>query len=150
MRRLVLGNSQGAQIQAGRACRESTASREISLRRKRSQPYLDALRKLDAGGALADPAGLDALREAIASEFPEAEAAPLGWVAKCYLGIPYEVHTLDPAGAIARHYRWGEALPPALERARALARSGRYLVIEVHTDRLVAIADDGATSVCAI
>jgi hypothetical protein len=146
--RQVLGGSSESQASKSVHQRHAPVSRQEMLRTKRSQRYLDALRGLDAGGALADPAALAALHEAITAEFPEAELAPLGWVAKCYLGMPYEVHTLDATGAITRHYRWGEPLPPALERARSLARSGRYLVIEVHADRLIAIADDGATSVC--
>lgn len=148
MVRQLLDNKVAARLQPATA-RQVPGHREELLRRKRSKRYIEALQRLDSGGALADPDANEALREAIEAEFPQAEAAPLGWVAKCYLGIPYEVHTLDPLGAIAQHYRWGEALPPQLERARALAGSGRYLVIEVHSDKLIAVAEDGATSVCA-
>lgn len=38
-------------------------------------------------------------------------------------------------------------MPGGMERARSLAASGRYAAIEVFSDRLVAIADDGTTSV---
>ena len=147
MRQVLSGSSEG-QLSKPASQRHAPINRQEMLRTKRSQRYIEALRRLDAGGALADPAALASLREAITAEFPESELAPRGWVAKCYLGVPYEVHTLDATGAIVRHYRWGEPLPPTLERARSLARSGRYLVIEVHADRLIAIADDGATSVC--
>jgi len=144
----------GGPLQSERTLAPATRTRspiggEEALRKRRSPAYLAALKGLDLGGH-SNTQALDALRQAIAAEFPQAEAAPLGWVSKCYLGVPYEVHTLDASGSIVIHYRWGEPLPPPLERARALARSGRYLMIEVHADRLVAISEDGATSVCAI
>jgi hypothetical protein len=116
------------------------------VRQRRSPAYLEALRALDSGGEIVDSARLAALREAIAAEFPDQDL-PLGWVARCYLGAPFEVHTLDPTGQIVRHFKTSEALPRGLERARGLARSGRYLFIEVHTDRLVAVGEDGGTSV---
>ncbi len=119
-----------------------------SLRRPRSSRYLDAVRQLDGGGAVVDAARMAAIRDAIKAEFPDGPASwPLGWVAKCYLGVPYEVHILDLSGQIVRHFKQGEALPGGLERARGLAASGRYATIEVYSDRIVAIAMDGTTSI---
>jgi hypothetical protein len=131
-----------------RVSRTTTVAPSIErLRQKRSNVYLEALGSLDAGGTLVDATRLASLRDAIAAEFPPGQTLPLGWVAKCFLGAPFEVHTLDPSGEIARHFRGSEAMPPALERARSLARGGRYLFIEVYVDKLVAIAGDGTTSV---
>jgi hypothetical protein len=118
------------------------------LRRPRSGRYLDAIRQLDSGGAVVDAARMAAIRDAIGAEFPDGPASwPLGWVAKCYLGAPYEVHILDLSGQIVRHFKQGEALTGGLERARGLAASGRYATIEVYSDRIVAIAMDGTTSI---
>ena len=89
-----------------------------------------------------------ALREVISAEFPDGPGNwPLGWVSKCHLGSPFEVHTLDFSGEIVRHFKRGEAMPDGLERARGLAASGQYALIEVFSNQLVAIAADGSTSV---
>ena len=128
----------------------SSRGRQLSveqLRRRRSGNYVEAVSKLDTGGPVSAP-DLDAIRSAVAAEFPDGPASwPLGWVSKCYLGTPYEVHIVDIAGHIIQHFKRGEAMPGGMERARALAASGRYAVIEVFSDRLVAIANDGTTSV---
>lgn len=117
-------------------------------RQRRSQRYMDALQKLDSGGHLADHELQREIREAIAAEFPAGPSSwPLGIVAKCYLGVPFEVHTVDMSGQIIRHYKIGESLPGEMEHARRLAASEAYLVIEVYTDRLVAVSADGTTSV---
>lgn len=118
------------------------------LRRPRSSRYLDAVTQLDSGGVVVDAARIAAIRDAIAAEFPDGPGSwPLGWVAKCYLGAPYEVHILDLSGQIVRHIKKGEAMSDGLERARGLAASGRYATIEVYSDRIVAIAMDGSTSI---
>lgn len=119
-------------------------------RRRRSPAYLDAVRELDAGGRTIAPDRLAAVKDAVAAEFPDGSGTwPLGWVAKCFLGPPFEVHLLDLSGQIVRHFKVGEALPGDLERARRIAASGQYSVIEVFSDRLVAIAADGSTAVMA-
>ena len=118
------------------------------LRRRRSTAYLAALAALDAGGRLVDRDKIADLREAISAEFPPGAGLPLGWVSKCYLGPPYQVHILDLTGGIVEHYRGSEPMPGLLERARALAVGGRYAFVEVYPDKLVAVGTDGATSVC--
>ncbi|MCE2563157.1 hypothetical protein [Komagataeibacter sp. FNDCF1] len=117
------------------------------LRRRRSGNYVDAVSRLDTGGPVSAP-DIDAIRAAVTAEFPDGPASwPLGWVSKCYLGTPYEVHIVDISGHIIQHFKRGEAMPGGMERARSLAASGRYAVIEVFSDRLVAIGSDGTTSV---
>ena len=88
---------------------------------------------------------LDKLR----NEFPEINVAEilLGIVAVCYLGKPYEVHTLDLNGGIIQHYRAGESLPGALDKARSLAIRGGYEYIEVYADCCRAISSNGSVSV---
>lgn len=51
---------------------------------------------------------MDELMKAIQEEFGTAEltSLPLGIVSKCFLGHPYEVHTLDLSGSqIIKHYK---------------------------------------------
>jgi hypothetical protein len=117
------------------------------LRAPRTRAYVELMARLDAG-TLHETGAVEALLEAIRVEFPELGLAdlPLGWVSRCYLGDPYEVHTLDMAGCIVRHYRRGESLPPELERARALALHPAYAFIEVHRDTLCCVREDGTVT----
>jgi hypothetical protein len=107
----------------------------------RSCGYLQCLSVPD----IAEAGTLDAsaLVEAIASEFGVAEAVPIGCVAECYLGKPYEVHVLDLAGGIVEHYQTSQSMPMPFERARRLALHHAYIAIEVYHDRLVCLRADG-------
>lgn len=98
---------------------------------------------------------------------------PLGVVSKCFLGSPYEVHTLDLSTArvstdpnvqfegggpgidgskgvvlvdIISHYKRGEALPGQLQKARNLAMHNSYALIEVYNNKMILIREDGSTS----
>lgn len=124
-----------------------TATLDKHLRKKRSKEYVDAMMKLDAGGG--HHSDIDSICEQIASEFPELEIGGilLGVVSKCYLGKPYEVHTLDISMTIIQHYKTGESLPPELEKARSLANNPSYAFIEVYTDRCCAVDSRGNVSV---
>ena len=146
VRRLLSAERATQSLQSGAA--NKSAVTVARSRQRRSREYMDALRKLDSGGHLADDELLREIRDAMAAEFPAGPSSwPLGIVAKCYLGVPFEVHTVDISGQIIRHYKIGEPLPGEMERARRLAASEAYMVIELYTDRLVAIAADGSTSV---
>ncbi|WP_406240232.1 hypothetical protein ACF3NX_15355 (plasmid) [Acetobacter orientalis] len=129
---------------------QPTKGRQLTAeqcRQRRSATYIEAVRRLDTGGPISGP-NIAVIRDAVAAEFPHGpESWPLGWVSKCYLGAPYEVHIVDISGHIIQHFKRGEPLPHGMERARSLAASGQYAVIEVFSDRLVAIAEDGTTSV---
>ena len=139
--------------------RQETASRTGSkldplqvdrvLCRKRSQKYMDAIAKLDAGGHVHNQQQVEAVIAIIREEMPEIEIdmGPVGIVSKCYLGTPYEVHTLDITGGIIEHYETFRKMPGLLERARGLARSGSYAFIEVYADALRAVKTDGSVAV---
>ncbi|QYD69019.1 hypothetical protein KZJ38_01050 [Paraburkholderia edwinii] len=119
------------------------------LRMKRSASYMDAMLKLDAGSHLHNQQAIDALVAAINDEFPDIsiDQYPVGIVAKCYLGPPYEVHTLDRMGNIIQHYKHFESLPPLLARGRALAVHAQYAFVEVYTDKVIAVTASGDTSI---
>lgn len=119
------------------------------LRKTRSKKYMDALRRLDAGGHVHNKDQVDEIINAIREEFPELEISDvlLGYVSICYLGKPYEVHTLDLSGGIIEHYKSGEPLPNGLEKARSIALRGGYDFIEVYAGCCRAISSSGMVSV---
>ena len=119
------------------------------LRKPRSKEYMDALHKLDAGGHVHNEHKVQEIIGAIQNEFPEVEICGilLGFVSICYLGAPYEVHTLDMTGQIIEHYKAGHPLPNGLEKARAIAIRGGYDFIEVYVDCCRCISSTGAVSV---
>ena len=94
---------------------------------------------------------------ALREEFPDlaVENYPLGIVAKCYLGAPFEVHTFDfgaevlPAN-IVHHYKTFETLPAPLEMARSLALNPAYAFVEVYTDKLVPVATARTVSIISL
>ncbi|WP_328618131.1 hypothetical protein OHS18_20500 [Amycolatopsis sp. NBC_00355] len=111
---------------------------------RRSDNYLRAVRALDASGNLS-AVEIDEFIDGVRREFAEKyHTIPTGIVAECHLGEPFEVHTLALDGSIIEHYRRGQELPAALERARALAVSPAYLAVEVYPDRLVCVRADGS------
>lgn len=122
------------------------------LRQKRSKAYMDALHKLDAGGHVHNQQKVDEILNTIRNEFPEVEISGilLGFVSICYLGKPYEVHTLDAAGGIIEHYTAGQTLPGGLEKARSIAMRGGYDFIEVYVDCCRAVSANGTVSVISL
>lgn len=133
--------------------RQTTKMNKMSLdrllRKKRSKEYMEAIHKLDAGGHVHNQQQVNEIIGAIKKEFPEIELSGilLGYVAVCYLGKPYEVHTLDITGEIIEHYKQGHSLPGGLEKARSIAIYGGYSFIEVYVDCCRAIGEDGSVSV---
>ena len=119
------------------------------LRQPRSKQYMDAMTKLDAGGHTHNQNQVNDIIDAIRNEFPEVEITGvlLGFVSKCYLGAPYEVHTLDMTGNIIEHYKAGQTLPGGLEKARAVAIRGSYSFIEVYVDCCRCVSANGTVSV---
>ena len=128
-----------------RAAQENAVQLARRLKEPRSKAYIDAIHKLDAGGATMSAAERDAIVDAIRAEFPDIvsiASIPIGIVAQCFLGAPYEVHT------IIAHYKRGEPLPEGMEGARSLAAHGGYEFVEVYSDGTYrAISSDGAVSV---
>lgn len=119
------------------------------LRKNRSKEYMDAIHRLDAGGHAHNHQQINEILDAIRSEFPDIDinGVLLGYVSQCYLGDPYEVHTVDMTGQIIEHYKKGEVLPDGLEKARSLALRGGYDFIEVYIDCCRCISSTGAVSV---
>lgn len=119
------------------------------LRKSRSKEYMEAIHNLDAGGHVYNQKKINDIINTIKGEFPdiELEGVLLGYVAICYLGKPYEVHTLDIAGGIIEHYKSGQTLPNGMEKARCIAMRGGYDFIEVYVDCCRAISANGAVSV---
>lgn len=119
------------------------------LRKPRSKAYMDALHRLDAGGHVHNQHKVNEIIDAIRNEFPEIELSGilLGYVSICYLGKPYEVHTLDMTGQIIEHYKVGQTLPGGLEKARSIAIRGGYDFIEVYVDCCRCVSANGSVSV---
>jgi hypothetical protein len=125
----------------------TTSSGGRLLLEPRSQRFVRAVGRLDAAAQLSS-VETAAIADDVRREFEEKWAlTPLGIVGCCYLGPPFEAHTLTVDGAIIEHYRQGQSLPGLLERARELARTDRYLCIEVYGERLVAILPDGSSAI---
>ena len=119
------------------------------LRKTRSKEYMQALHKLDAGGHVHNQHKVNEIIDTIRNEFPglEISGIMLGIVSICYLGKPYEVHTLDITGQIIEHYKGGHVLHGGLEKARSIAMRGGYDFIEVYVDCCRAISSNGSVSV---
>ena len=127
----------------------SEVEQNTILRKQRSPTYVKALSKLDAGSHVQNADKVQEIVQGIKDEFPELELSGLliGIVSKCYLGEPYEVHTLDFSCSILHHFEQGEPLPAGMEHARSLAEHEEYAFIEVYTDCCRAISQDGNVSV---
>ena len=119
------------------------------LRKPRSKKYMEAVCGLDSGGHVNNHAKANEIIDAIRSEFPDVEISGimLGIVSVCYLGKPYEVHSLDITGNVIEHYKESEPLQGGLEKARSIALRGGYEFIEVYVDCCRAISDGGDVSV---
>ena len=119
------------------------------LRKKRSKQYMEALQKLDAGGHVQNQKQVEEIINALKQEFPEVTLSEilLGYVSICYLGKPYEVHTLSFTGQIIEHYKVGQPLPAGLEKARSIAVLGGYEFIEVYVDCLRCVSSSGEVAV---
>lgn len=138
--------------QAANCTQLDGAALQARLRQKRSAAYMRAVAQLDAGSHVHNQAATQALIAAIRQELPDVQvdALPLGIVSRCYLGAPYQVHTLDCSGSIIQHYKTSESLPSQLERARSLALHPGYAFIEVYSTRLIAVSESGQTAIIDI
>ncbi|MGG4095449.1 hypothetical protein [Paenibacillus lautus] len=105
--------------------------------------------KLDVGGAVWSREMIDELIQTISNEFPELKPTqlPIGIIAKCHLGDPFETHILDRALEIVEHYKFGQVLPSGMEKGRALALHPSYDYIEVYSDSLCAVSKNGNVSI---
>jgi hypothetical protein len=148
MARIILQNDH---TNTGLDKKQTAATGFVSDRdilKKRSKKYLDLIAGLDAK-TLTDTKGMDELMKAIHEEFGTAELAslPIGIVSKCFLGHPYEVHTLDLSGSqIIHHYKVNETMDAGFEKARNVALHNAYALVEVYNDKLVLIREDGTAT----
>ncbi|GBU23094.1 hypothetical protein R80B4_03008 [Fibrobacteres bacterium R8-0-B4] len=145
----TLSAAAGWQAQKQQAQRMDKMKLDRLLRQTRSKTYMDTLRKLDAGGHARNQDNVNDIIDTLKNEFPDVELGGvlLGYVSKCYLGKPYEVHTLDVVGGIIEHYEAGRSLPNGMEKARSIAMRGGYDVIEVYVDCCRAVSGNGVVSV---
>ncbi|RAV04173.1 hypothetical protein [Paenibacillus sp. YN15] len=154
MRRPILNNQTKtsthikADITPQSTAQLSEAALEKRLKQKRSPAYMDTMVKLDAAGAVCDPSMVKELVAAMEKEFSDLTPSQrlLGLVARCYLGAPYEVHTLDMLFGIVQHYKRGNPLPNGMEKARMVAMIPQYAHIEVYTNCICAISNDGSVA----
>lgn len=117
----------------------------------RSKEYVEAVQKLDMAEHVQSRKKLEKIISTLKNEVLELEIPEklLGYVAVCYLGQPYEVHTLDMEGQIVKHYKEGQALPNGLERARNIAIRGEYAFVEVYADCCRGVGVNGSVTVIA-
>ncbi|MFD1604269.1 hypothetical protein ACFSJW_07780 [Flavobacterium artemisiae] len=116
--------------------------------KKRSKKYMDLIKDLDTK-PLTNTKGMEDLLKSIQEEFGTAELAslPLGIISKCYLGHPYEVHTLDLSGTqIIKHYKETETMEPQFEKARSVAKHNAYAMVEIYNDKIILIREDGTAT----
>ena len=120
------------------------------FRKKRSNEYINTIKKLDITGHSMTREQIDEIINAVKLELPvlSINDLPIGIVAKCYLGEPYEVHTLSFLGnAIVKHYKHSETLPDGLEKARTLANNENYSFVEVYQTKIIAVKEDGSVAI---
>lgn len=143
---VLLGSTSSARIEALNLTGPALESR---LRKKRSPSYVKSMAKLDTGGVTIDKTKVEDLIKEIEQEFADLPKSshPIGIIAKCYLGHPYEVHSLDCIFNIIKHYEKGEALPNGMEEARSLAIHPMYEFIEIYTDHFLTVKVNGDVSV---
>jgi len=144
MKKIILPGQKNASFKEATKLSGNVTS--VVLKKKRSKKYLDLFISMDHG-KLNSTGGMEELMKVIEEEFGTAglQSLPLAIIAKCYLGAPYEVHTLDlGAQMIIHHYKRSEPLPTYIEKARSLALHHAYSIVEVYTDQLIVINDDGS------
>ncbi len=123
-------------------------SSDRDVLKNRSKKYLDLIAGLDTQ-SMTDTKGMEELIKAIQEEFGTADitSLPMGIVSKCFLGHPYEVHTLDlSAGQIINHYRTNETMELDFEKARTVAKHNAYAMVEVYKDKIILIREDGSAT----
>ena len=151
---LLNGNSASINLSSKISTHTNENLKTIS-RKKRSKTYMDTLKELkafDKDTAQVIKEKIDKIKLVLQDELPDINIDDLllGIVSKCYLGEPYEVHSLNLSGGIVEHYKKGETMPNGLEKARNLAQNKAYEFIEVYKNSLHAIDSSGNVSVIKI
>jgi hypothetical protein len=123
-------------------------SESILSLQKRSKVYINFLTSLENIDAY-KLNGYKELTDQISKEIGPLgmPTSPIGILAKCFLGTPYDVHILGLEGEIIlNHYKVSESLPPDFSKARNLAIHNQYAIVEVYKDKFVLIDADGNTT----
>lgn len=125
----------------------STRESVFSIK-KRSKDYLNFISKLEDIDVYKIN-GFKELTDKISNEIGPLGLAssPIGILAKCFLGAPFDVHILGlEAEIILNHYKISEPLPPSFSKARLLALHNQYSIVEVYNDKFILIDSDGNTT----
>lgn len=120
----------------------------LTISKKRSKDYIKMMMNLDLN-TLTETQGMETLLNKIKEEFGSVSGPDelLGIVSKCFLGHPFEVHTLDLTGSIIiRHYERDNLLPDNFEKARVMAIHNAYALVEVYKDKMILVREDGSTT----
>ena len=126
----------------------SSKSESVLSLQKRSKVYINFLTSLENIDAY-KLNGYKELTDQISKEIGPLgmPTSPIGILAKCFLGVPYDVHILGLEGEIIlNHYKVSEILPPDFSKARNLAIHNQYAIVEVYKDKFVLIDTDGNTT----
>lgn len=139
-------------------------SPELVFREKRPQSYIEQIKNLDIEGYSMSAEKIKNIVETVQHSVPNIvyDETFLGVLGKCYLGEGYDVHTLSLNNIlgidekthsigygrmILKHYMVNEALPPELEKGRSLAINPNYVFVEIYSDKLIAISENGTASI---
>lgn len=116
--------------------------------KKRSKEYINFITKLENIDVYKIN-GFKELTDQISNEIGPLgfSSSPLGILAKCFLGAPFDVHILGLEGEIIlNHYKASEPLPPSYSKARLLALHNQYSIVEVYNDKFILIDLEGNTT----
>lgn len=144
--------------------RNTFKSPELAFREKRPQNYIEQIKNLDIEGYAISEEKIKEIVETVQNSIPNLfyDETFLGVLGRCYLGADYDVHTLSLNNVlgidertntvgygrmILKHYKVDEALPPELEKGRSLAINSNYAFVEIYSDKLIAISENGTASI---
>ena len=121
---------------------------ERAFRKRRSQKYMDAMVKLDAGTGHISQEDIDQMLQAIRDEFPDIEVLTdyLGSMAICHLGDPFESHILVPESQCIIHYSRNYTFESPLDKCRNLCLMPDYLFVEIYDNTFRAIGKNGSVA----
>lgn len=151
MARIILDNNLNANIKTDLKTNTLVSNGFVSdkeLLKKRSKKYIDLIKGVDVKD-FTGVRGWDKLMHEIKEEFGTADISDilLGYVGKCFLGHPFEVHILDfLLNNIIKHYAENENMPPEYEKARTLAINNAYAFVEVYKNKMILVREDGTST----
>lgn len=158
------GEKQLSMLNSALEERNTFKSSELALRKKRPQAYMDLIKNLDIEGEKISEERLNDIIEQMKCSVPDIvlDDSFYGVLGKCHLERDYDVHTLSKkvifgidekthqlgyGRMILKHFHSTENLPDGLEKGRSLAANSNYAFVEVYSDKLIAIQNDGTVSI---